>query len=159
MPPGGAGGTPWTDRDKDFTDFLADVERLRQGELGARAAPAALGVTVFVTSLLVEVHVTILDVEVSERGNLVYLIARFGGDPDEVNFSYLPPHQHRPVVDVGFGQDGSKITRLEEGVYTYEIDTTGFQGGRLKWHFWSTGAFQKSDFDEIEIPDRPPQLL
>jgi hypothetical protein len=119
-------------------------------------------VAVTATALEVDVRATMLEVEVVERGNIIYLIAPFAGDasvPGEICFSYLPPGQHRPVVDPGFGCRGSRIEHTGRGMYMYAIDTTGFRGGVLTWHFWGTGAHQASQFGEIVIPERPAQLL
>lgn len=122
--------------------------------------PSSDTVEVSATFLPVAVRATILSVLVVERGNLVFLTAPFDGDPDEVYVSYLPPDERRPVVDPGYGQRGSRIERLAEGVYFYTIDTRECRGGVLQWHFWSEGVeHQKSAFGEVRIPERPAQLL
>jgi hypothetical protein len=115
---------------------------------------------VHATSLTVEVRVTVLPVEIIERGNVIFFIATFAGDPSSVFFSYIKPGENRPNVDPGFSQPGSQIAHLDgEGTFMVHIDTTGFTGGMLRWHFWSEGINQASEFGEVVIPDRPPQLL
>lgn len=116
-------------------------------------------VRVVVSSVDVEVRATILDVQVVERGNLIHFIAEFEGDPDEVHFVHIRPGEHRPVADAGFGHRDSKILRVRRGLYVVVVDTTGFNGGTLRWHFFSRGNFQASDFGEIQIPAREAQLL
>jgi len=118
-------------------------------------------VQVCVTTVDVIVRATIVDVQVVERGNLIFFIATFSGDPDEVYFSYLPPQKNRPRVDPGFGNRDSRLNRQSEGVYAYCIDTTEFAapGGVLQWHFWGTGKHQASQFGVVKIPARPAQLL
>lgn len=154
------GGAPWADRDTDDTEFLAEVARLESPLLiddGSDVEPSL--VEYHASHLNVFVRATLLEVEVVERGNVIYFVATFAGDPDEVHFSYMRPGEQRPVVDPGFGQLRSKIARLGQGVYGFEIDTTDFRGGILQWHFWGTGQNQASQFGEIQIPERPAQLL
>lgn len=114
---------------------------------------------VYATKLDVEVRATMLLVKVVERGNLVVFVAQFVGDPTEVHFSYIRPGERAPVVDAGFGSDESKIQRVSPGVYTYVVDTEGFSGGKIQWHFWGSGDHQASAFGEVVVPDRPAQLL
>jgi hypothetical protein len=122
-------------------------------------------VQVTVARLHVRVRATILRVIVTERGNLIYLTAPFSGDPSEgVYFIYTRPGEQRPIVDPGYGRPDSKIVRLDESTddvvyYQYIIDSRGFRGGAIQWHFWGEGEHQASDFGEILIPERPPQLL
>ena len=115
-------------------------------------------VDVFLGSLSVTIHATILRVDVIERGNDIVFIASFAGDPDSVYFSYTRPQENRPVVDPGFDRRGSAIMRIQEGVYLIDVDTTGFRGGRLRWHFWGEGSYKASQFGEVYIRDRPVQL-
>ena len=116
-------------------------------------------VDVVSTRLEVEVRATMLHVDVVERGNIITFLASFEGDPDEVNFAYLLPASERPIVDPGFGHEGSQIKRLSKWTYLFQLDTTDFAGGILRWHFWSKGEHQASDFGEMQIPARPAQLL
>lgn len=133
----------------DVVDLLSGLDA-EQGRL----------VAVLPTHLAVEVRATMLAVDVVvERGNNVTFLARFSGEPDEVFFSYLKPGSQRPHVDPGFGEPGSSIRRVGEGIYAFIIDTSGFRGGVLQWHFWGAGAVQGSEFGEVVIPDRPAQLL
>lgn len=157
-----SGGDPWADRERDPTELLeeiAEAERaktLREG-VPTRVSPALVAVEV--TSLPVAVRATILPVQIVERGNLAFFLASFAGDPDAIYFAYLRPGEGRPRVDPGFGQPGSRIERIGDGNYLFTLDTTGFRGGRLTWHFWGEGESQASAFGEIEIPSRPEQLL
>lgn len=103
-------------------------------------------------------------VEVVDPGNTVKLVAPFLSDPEEINFSYMKPGSARPIVDPGWvksvAKPGSRIVRLDEGIYQYVIDTTGFRGGVVKWHFWGAGnGAQASRFGEFSVRDTPPQLL
>lgn len=178
-PPQGP-GDPWADRDQDPSEFLEDVERIQQEQWArygherliddddpeviadgaARAPLAPITIEISASMLAVSVNATMLPVEVVERGNLIYFVATFAGDPDEVFFSFIRPGEKRPAVDPGYGQPDSKIERVSDGVYVYVLDTTGFSGGRVQWHFWGTGANQASKFGEdIEIPIRSAQLL
>lgn len=108
--------------------------------------------------------------QVVERGNRIFFIATFQADPSEVHFIYTRPGETRPVADPGYGQKNSIISRRtyddsDDIEYIASVDTTGFRGGFLEWHFFSAGIHQKSDFGTrdngraIQIPDRPPQLL
>ena len=148
-------GDAWADRDRDPSDFLREVARLKRGEQG-------FSVEVHATELRVDVHATEVDVNVVERGNLIYLTATFSEEPSEVHCVYTRPGEERPIADPGFDQPGSRIVRVEEGVYTMTIDTTGFAGGTLSWHLWGldeNGEALGSAFDDIEIPKRKAQLL
>jgi hypothetical protein len=171
-----SGGDPWWDRDKNDTDFLREVERIgnRRTELDPPgddlvlpATPGAIRRNSFVhaINLAVDIYATFLKVTVVERGNLVHFFATFSDEPDEVHFSYIKPGEDRPHVDT-FGQPGSCISRVLDTTFSMQLDTTGFAGGDLDWHFWSVGpgqasAFGNKDSDEnrVVIPHRKPQLL
>jgi len=150
---GGGGGEPDPRFDPVEPERLADT------------LDVDAGLRLLYSTKNVAVYATFLNVQVTERGNLLIFIADFGEDQDEVNFVYSRPGERRPIADPGwhngFGLPGSKIVRLSEGVYTMTVDTTGFRGGKLKWHFYSTGIDQRSAFDEqeIEIKGRDPGLL
>jgi hypothetical protein len=104
-----------------------------------------------------------------ERGNDVVLVAAFTQQPEGVYFSFVRPSEGRATVDPGYGRQGSKIRYLgTQGdvakgdlvyLYAYTIDTTGFRGGQVEWHFWGTGGERSSAFDTFKIVDRPAQLL
>lgn len=165
MPPAG-GGPPWADRDISPRDFLAEAARIRaeEGAFDVEVPPELeerrrFSLRVEATSLRIAARATMLDVLVTERGNLVYLMVDFAAPPSEVYVSYVKPREARPIVDPGFGQPGSRIEQLSATAFMYTIDTTGFKGGVLTAHFWAAGEGQASGFAEIKIPDRPAQLL
>lgn len=151
---GGAVTPPPTPPQTRFTSVLVGG-----GAISDDTAPEEASFRVRTTSLDVHVYASMLSVDVVERGNLVFFIAQFTGDPDEIYFSYMRPGEQRPIVDPGFGRRGSSIQRTGEGVYTFVVDTDGFTGGKIHWHFWSVGAHQASAFGEIVVPARPAQLL
>lgn len=111
------------------------------------------------SSVDVEVRANMLVVDVVERGNRLVFIAKFEGEPDEVFFSYIKPGKKRPIVDPGYGHPDSSILKVGDRTYAVSIDTTGFEAGTIQWHLWGTGVYQASDFGEIVVPARPPQLL
>lgn len=170
-----SGGDPWWDRDRDPSNFLDEVHRMgnRRTELDPPAdddvtpgaePPAPRDALVYATHLAVEVRATVLNVQVVERGNIIFFYATFPDEPGEVHFSYVRPGEERPRV-CSFGQPDAKIRRVVGTTFSYELDTTSFDGGELEWHFWSTGRGQASAFgsDEEEnrvfVPHRKPQLL
>ena len=140
-------------RDEDIDQILTEYD------LADKDFEYGFDVGVVASSLNVTVYARVLNVEVVERGNLVYFVAKFGGEPDEIHFVYTRPGENRPIVDPGFGREGSGFVELSPGVYVFTLDTTGFDGGTLEWHLWGTGEFQGSQFGAIEISYRKPQLL
>lgn len=175
------GGDPWEGRDRDDTDFLEEVARL-QNEYGDRViedppetptAPDELLVYVSSTHLPVEIRATVLEVEIIVKrgdeiapisepvdpGNFITFIAEFEGAPDRIDFIFIRPRETRPVVDPGYGRAGTSIFRIAEHTYAVAVDTTGFRGGNLRWHFWGVGEFGASKYGEIKISDQPAQLL
>lgn len=86
------------------------------------------------------------------------ITALFSDDPEHVYASFTRPQDSgRAVVDPGFEEPGSRITRIAKGGYTYVIDTTGFKAGRVDWHIW--GTEDASKFGWFNIKDAPSQLL
>lgn len=161
----GTGGPLWADRlgdpkwadrtegyDKDFLDEICKLDYITKNPDGALANARLLYCTPTRA-----VYVTLLNVEVVERGNLLIFIAKFDRDQDEVNFVYIKPGTNKPIADPGHGLPKSQIRHLAEGVYAMAVDTTGFKGGMLKWHFWSP-AMPRSDFGEHAIPIRARTL-
>lgn len=149
-PPSGGGGGPWTDRQQDPSDFLREIgedypneELVRLYETAERAVFAS-----FMTTRVVE------------RGNLLIFLARIPGAASEVGFVYIRPGENRPIADPGLGHPASHIRQLGDNLYAVSVDTTGFQEGFLRWHFFSTGL-PRSAFDEvpIRIHYRDPRLL
>lgn len=94
---------------------------------------------------------------VLDRGTPVTITVIFCDEPTEVYASFIRPKESRAVVDPGYGRAGSRIRRLDECVYTYQIDTTGFAEGKATWHMWGSG--DGSGFGWFMINDRPAQLL
>ena len=166
---GSATDSRYADREESHEDFLRDVERIRRQNEGEYEiivpVPPPL-VEVRATSLRVDVRATFLEVHVSERGNLVEFVATFNEPPDEICFSHTMPGSGRPVI-YEFGQPRSRIEQLSDTEYACTIDTTGFPGGLICWHFWGLrgGEPVGSDFGDedndraIRIPHRPAQLL
>ncbi len=46
-------------------------------------------------------------------------------------------------------------TRLSTGVYTYDLDTTGFSPGLVVWEAFGTGACQANGQGQFELNDLP----
>ena len=124
---------------------------------------ADVAVEVVIYPLTIEIHATMLPVRIVERGNILYFVATFRGDPSDVHFVYTRPGVARPVADPGFGRHESKIRRIGKGIYVAVVDTTGFSKGPIEWHFFGEGAWAASAFDDPDNPTviraRPPQLL
>lgn len=100
---------------------------------------------------------------VVKRGTPVTVTVVFNDDPLEVLASFIRPQQARAVIDPGYvrvggPREGSRIRRLGLYTYSYVIDTTGFENGRVTWHIWGTGDAHEDGWFIVES-DRPPQLL
>ncbi len=151
------GDPKWSDRTEDSSDFIAEMQQLGYAVQGE--APNA-DVRMLYSTPTRAVYVTFLDVEIVERGTLLIFIGKFI-NPSEVNFIYIKPGTHKPIADPGFGLPGSQIRQLTDDTYAIAVDTTGFKGGTLQWHFFSGSRPPKSAFGEypIEIRERKPQLL
>lgn len=162
-----AGGTwfwpppqlPVEDTTAEFLDEVESLATQNRIQVESTLDESVLVGAVATTGLAVEIYATYLEVEVIERGNLVLFLATFTGDPGAIYFAHVRPGESRPRVDNGYGAAGSRIARIGDGVYAVSIDTTGFEGGSLHWHFWSEGAHAASSFGAVEIKKRPPQLL